>query len=245
MTLDDAFLALPNALQSIDSIGSLDDVQLLLPAIATLFGADHATFSIRNSTVPDDPKARRYITFSESLIDDYMAMRAYEFDPTAHHLRNSLVAACLSELDWSDPRARILRTQFAARGLGPCGLAMAVHGPCRLVGLISIFSSSEVEPWDGWKIQAKGMVGLVLTQLFERARQLVLVGEFNSETISKRERECLEWSARGKTINETATILGLAPTSVRHILDDARVKLGAATKSQAVSRAQELRLLSA
>jgi DNA-binding CsgD family transcriptional regulator len=245
MQVQDAQAAVEDVLIRISRLDQLDAIQNLLPDVAALFGAQHANFSIRNSTVPDDPKARSFSTFSQSLIDDYMAMRAYEFDPAAHHLRNGLMAACLSEMDWSDPRAQALRKQFAARQLGPSGLAMAVHGPCRLVGLITIFSTADVAPWAGWKMQAKGMVGLVLTQLFTTARRHVLIGDFNAETISKREKECLEWSARGKTISETAMILGLASASVRHILDDARKKLGAATKSQAVARAQELRLLNA
>jgi DNA-binding CsgD family transcriptional regulator len=245
MLLQNAETKVQDLIARIDYLHELDDIQSFLPEIADLFGAEHATFSIRNSTVPDDPKMRRFQTFSESLIDDYMAMRAYEFDPAANHLRNGVVAACLSELDWTDPRSQTLRKQFAAKNLGPSGLAMAVYGPCRLVGLISIFSSSEVAPWFGWKMEAKSMVGLVLTHMFSIARQLVLTDEFSADTLSKREKECLEWSARGKTIKETAMILGLAEASVRHILDDARLKLGAATKSQAVARAQELRLLNA
>ncbi len=76
-----------------------------------------------------------------------------------------------------------------------------------------------------------------------RVKALSTARDFAVCKLTNREAECLQWSARGKTIAETAAIIGVSNTRVRHILDDARLKLGAVTKSQAVARAQDLRLL--
>ncbi|MCA3183985.1 MULTISPECIES: response regulator transcription factor [unclassified Cupriavidus] len=55
--------------------------------------------------------------------------------------------------------------------------------------------------------------------------------------LSEREIETLSWSARGKTSAEIATILGLSKRTVDFHMDNARDKLGVATRVEAVVRA--------
>jgi DNA-binding response OmpR family regulator len=55
--------------------------------------------------------------------------------------------------------------------------------------------------------------------------------------LSEREIEALSWSARGKTSGEIATILGLSKRTVDFHIDNAREKLGVATRVEAVVRA--------
>ena len=55
--------------------------------------------------------------------------------------------------------------------------------------------------------------------------------------LSEREVEVLAWSARGKTSGEIATILGLSKRTVDFHIDNARQKLGVATRIEAVVKA--------
>jgi DNA-binding NarL/FixJ family response regulator len=55
--------------------------------------------------------------------------------------------------------------------------------------------------------------------------------------LSEREIEALSWSARGKTSGEIASILGLSKRTVDFHIDNAREKLGVATRVEAVVRA--------
>jgi len=55
--------------------------------------------------------------------------------------------------------------------------------------------------------------------------------------LSEREIETLVWSARGKTSGEIATILGLSKRTVDFHIDNAREKLGVATRIEAVVKA--------
>lgn len=55
--------------------------------------------------------------------------------------------------------------------------------------------------------------------------------------LSEREAEVLAWSARGKTSGEIATILGLSKRTIDFHMDNAREKLGVATRIEAVVRA--------
>jgi len=56
-------------------------------------------------------------------------------------------------------------------------------------------------------------------------------------SLSEREIETLLWSARGKTSAEIATILGLSKRTVDFHIDNAREKLGVATRIEAVVKA--------
>jgi DNA-binding response OmpR family regulator len=61
--------------------------------------------------------------------------------------------------------------------------------------------------------------------------------------LTDRESEALTWAARGKTSSEIATILGLTKRTVDFHIDNAREKLGAATRVEAAIKAATGRLI--
>ena len=61
--------------------------------------------------------------------------------------------------------------------------------------------------------------------------------------LNDREVETLTWAARGKTSAEIAQILGLTKRTVDFHIDNARIKLGAATRVEAAIKAATVRLI--
>jgi DNA-binding NarL/FixJ family response regulator len=61
--------------------------------------------------------------------------------------------------------------------------------------------------------------------------------------LNERETETLTWAARGKTSLEIAQILGLSKRTVDFHIDNARSKLGATTRVEAVTKAASGRLI--
>src|SRR6516164_585909 len=61
--------------------------------------------------------------------------------------------------------------------------------------------------------------------------------------LNDREVETLTWAARGKTSAEIAQILGLSKRTVDFHIDNAREKLGAATRVEAAIKAATTRLI--
>jgi DNA-binding response OmpR family regulator len=61
--------------------------------------------------------------------------------------------------------------------------------------------------------------------------------------LSEREVETLTWSARGKTSAEIAQILGMAKRTADFHIDNARRKLGVATRTEAVTKAAKAKLI--
>jgi len=81
-------------------------------------------------------------------------------------------------------------------------------------------------------IIAARLAGVARTELWPKAIRL-----------NDREIECLTWAARGKTSTEIAQILDLTKRTVDFHIDNARVKLGAATRVEAAIKAATVRLI--
>ncbi|MDH6263878.1 MULTISPECIES: response regulator [unclassified Bradyrhizobium] len=78
------------------------------------------------------------------------------------------------------------------------------------------------------------LVSIINARLAHVARTDVWVKEVN---LNHREIETLTWVARGKTSAEIAKILGLSKRTVDFHIDNARIKLGVATRTQAAIKA--------
>jgi DNA-binding CsgD family transcriptional regulator len=57
----------------------------------------------------------------------------------------------------------------------------------------------------------------------------------SSSKLSERELECIRWVAAGKTDWEIGMILGLSSSTARFHIENARRKLDASTRAQAVA----------
>ena len=65
----------------------------------------------------------------------------------------------------------------------------------------------------------------------------------NAPTLTPRQRDVLEWTARGKTTPEIALILDISPHTVDHYAQAAMERLGAVNRTQAVAEAVRQRLI--
>lgn len=75
------------------------------------------------------------------------------------------------------------------------------------------------------------------------ARQLVAEVPLVDPVLGHRERQCLAWAARGKTVSESALLLGISPRTVAFHLENAKRKLDATSIAQCVAEAIRRRLL--
>jgi DNA-binding CsgD family transcriptional regulator len=66
--------------------------------------------------------------------------------------------------------------------------------------------------------------------------QDLLSGKTPRSPLSPREAECLRWIAEGKTDVEVGQILQISPRTVRFHINNAKAKLGVATRIQAVAK---------
>ncbi len=68
--------------------------------------------------------------------------------------------------------------------------------------------------------------------------------QHSGSELTQRERQCLAWTAQGKTVAEIAVLVAIAPRTVVFHLENARRKLGAVSIAQCVAIALRRGLLS-
>ena len=126
--------------------------------------------------------------------------------------------------------------------LGEAGIADALcatsYGTKGVIASLHLgFGEREIDPKTARAVQ---MAGLMLTE-----RLMEFAGGLDDDLpeLTARERDCLAYVADGKRDREVAVILGVSEATVRFHVDNARRKLGVASRAEAVARLANLRLL--
>lgn len=80
-------------------------------------------------------------------------------------------------------------------------------------------------------------LGYFATHAYERLARVADTALAEQSNLTVREKECIVWTAEGKTSAETAMILGLSENTVNHYLASAAGKLGTVNRAHTVARA--------
>ncbi len=113
----------------------------------------------------------------------------------------------------------------------PDGIGAPVHGPDGYVGVTSL----AFERLHQLPAEEQAAIGLAATVLHHRMCNLTPRKARKTPKLSSRERDCLALVAEGKSDWEISEILGLAETTVMTHVLNARRKLGAKSRAQAVA----------
>jgi DNA-binding CsgD family transcriptional regulator len=79
------------------------------------------------------------------------------------------------------------------------------------------------------------ILGAAAHAAYDRFCEL-LNAKHDTSPLTRRESDCLAWVAQGKTDQETGIILGISARTVRFHIENAKKKLGVATRIQAVTK---------
>lgn len=136
---------------------------------------------------------------------------------------------------WSDADLRTDRERELARVLAelniPDGIGAPVHGPGGYLGVTSI----AFERLDQIPPEEQTAIGIACTVLHHRMRTLTSSELIEPPRLTHRERDCLALIAQGNSDWEISEILGIAATTVLTHVQNARRKLGARSRAQAVA----------
>jgi LuxR family quorum sensing-dependent transcriptional regulator len=117
------------------------------------------------------------------------------------------------------------------------GLCATSYAPGRMIASLHLgFGDRSFTADDALAMQ---LAGLLLT---EKILSLTAPPAGAEARLTAREADCLSWAAEGKSDWEISVILGLSESTVRFHSANARVKLGAANRTQAAARFAVLRL---
>lgn len=182
--------------------------------------------------------------FSGQWLNRYVEHGYFKVDPLIRHAQRSTLPAIWTDKVFHDDESHEFWEEAQAFGL-LAGMSFAVREQTGVTGIFSLARDQHLD------LQAQELAALIgRAQLFASVlHQAVLRLELpkflkeSHSSLTGRERECLKWSADGKTAWEIGQILGIAErTAVFHI-NNIIQKLGAANKTQAIVRAVALNLV--
>ncbi|WP_296598539.1 helix-turn-helix transcriptional regulator [Phenylobacterium sp.] len=163
----------------------------------------------------------------------------FENNPLLEPIRGGMTRYRFS--DFAPRREAAYGAYWEAMGEARIGDAVCAtsYGRGRAIASLHLgFHDPDLAPEEAFAAQ---MAGLMLT---ERLIGFALENPADDEVrLTERERDTLAWVAEGKSDWEISVILGLSETTVRFHVDNARRKLGAVNRAQAVARLVAARLL--
>jgi LuxR family transcriptional regulator, quorum-sensing system regulator SdiA len=196
----------------------------------------------------------RYISKKLHAFDKlYESKEYYRFDPVYQLCLTTTLPVAWTYRDRSNPlpNAHVQLTGIQAQLASACcrlglanGITVPLHGPGGQLAAVSFLSEFEAQDFLAAVDRHYDALFLIAHHFHAAvAGMLEQAGSAPRTSLSQRELDCLRLVAQGKTNEMIGAMLGLAEITVRFHLSNARVKLGACNRSNAVAKATELGLL--
>ncbi len=177
--------------------------------------------------------------YPQAWIDRYVEANYIAIDPVVVRAPFARVAYSWDQLDNLNERQRLFFAEAAEAGLRQ-GVSVPLHGPNGELFLVSAASSRA----GNVASRHVAAVQLLATQFHSAYVGLVRADDAPPVHLTDRERECLLWSARGKSSWDIGTILKISENTVNFHIKNATAKLGVANRLMAIVKAIRLGLVS-
>lgn len=218
------------------------DVPALLSRVGHLYGLKTIAYFGSNIHRRSTDEPYLAVTYSQEWIEHYKVQRYVEIDPVI-----KLGFQRLLPVDWQEferPKGNIRQFfgEAAEFGLGQHGLSVPVHGVSGDRAILTITSDAADREWRKERCYYMRDFQVLASHIHEMVLRIE-GAQADPVHLTRREEQCLGWTAQGKTVWECARILGLSPHTVKEHLARARNKLNATNNTHAVFRAAALGLL--
>lgn len=227
-----------NIISDLNSAKDAQEICRRLIQVTSAFGLDRLVAGTQPDPRASTKKQMEHVILSgwpEGWMERYAANKYARIDPIVRHVKSSLNPFHWQEasagLEKADPGS-LFMNEAREFGLG-AGIAIPLVTMDGTMALVSLGGERpEIPPL------AMGMLSLVSTYAIARALHLgAVMPRSGSENLTRRETECIRWAAEGKSEWEISMILGISEhTSEKHLLN-AKSKLGAVNRVQAVAEA--------
>ena len=189
------------------------------------------------------PRPALVVTCPSDWVDHYRARRYQEIDPCLLQAPARLKPYSWAELAADERLSAKQRTLFSEAGeagLGN-GVCIPIHGPAGESYVVSLCGAGTASD----TAAHLGALQILATQLQLAYTALAREGRVRPPVqLTDRERECLTWTARGKSAWSISQILSLSEHTVQFHIKGAMKKTGAGNRVQAVVTAIRLGLIS-
>ncbi len=193
------------------------------------------------------PMSRFLSSYPDEWIQHYRRMD-YEFvDPVFNRAATSVLPfrwdELMSEMVATDRRRRLISESIEV-GVAPVGLTVPLHGPesgiaaLHMCGRLGQTEMDEI--WHRHRFSLASVAALTHEAILRLASNRA---GLTTVELTDRERECLTWTSRGKSVAEISEILAISSATVKFHLRNASEKLDTYSKHHASVRAVVLGLV--
>ena len=220
----------------LEAVSSMNDGHAMLKSFVAEYGLTNAAYLGIN--IPGLTEQKHYIavTYSDEWVHHYCGNNYFEVDPVLPAAMRSLMPLDWAQIQVADRRVLQFFGEAQDFGVGRHGLSFPIRGRYGETALFSITQDCTNREWAALRkhhMRDFQTLAFCFHELVLRAESRFI----KPMILSRRERECLYWAARGKTFGEIATILDLSERTVKFYLDIARHKLQATNITEAVAKA--------
>ena len=201
---------------------------------AVAYGALTYTEAVR---LPAHPPPAVAMNFPREWCDHYFERKYYQIDPVVRRaatFSGPFVWDQLADQCRLQPGERLVLAEAREAGLKH-GISVPLFGPSGRVSVVSFASRcGDVDP-----LRRMSHLNALAWQFHIAFAQIAQPSEQSTTTIelSRRERECLQWTAEGKSSWDIGIILKISDNTVNYHLKNAMRKFGTTNRTVAVVKA--------
>jgi DNA-binding CsgD family transcriptional regulator len=203
-----------------------------------LYGLENVAYLGVNLPTKTNQNFYVHNTYSKDWAHRYETQEYVSIDPIVR-----LGMGSIMPIDWSDvgklsPAQSKIFGEAREFKVGAQGLTFPLHGLHGETAIFSVTADFSKAEWSNFK-RAHLREMRIIGDFFHQRILSESLGEEaeKSPPLTERERECLKWSAEGKTYEDTGMLLGISARTVRFFLENARHKLGSLNTTHAVASA--------
>lgn len=234
-----------DALENIQGSNALEDIKTALVDIRERLDCNHILYAIK---IPNSfTRSANLIVsdYPEKWMERYAECGYVNIDPVARHCFTSQAPYSWNGFkEQNDFAVRAFASEARDFGLYD-GISVGMPRFDGESGLISMAVDHHLAPDTFTAKYITLCINSLQPYIHERIRILTRSSGVNTESIqlTEREKDCLLWTAEGKTAQEIATILTISEATVVFHLKNAVKKLHVTNRSQAVAKAVLLGLI--
>jgi len=238
---------LDHLVETLREARSLDELRSDFAAFLGDFG--FSVFTYAGLRFPSRIVEKRPVlsNYPENWVSHYETAHYEGIDPILPAAARNLVPILWNDLLKRNDIDKLQRKIFEeAKAIGLChGITIPVHGQMGDFAFVSV--ASDLKDAEFRKVVSTYLHDIHIASLYYhdaiRSTLTQPAHQDDNVRLANRERECLLWTARGKTAWETSEIMAISANTVNFYLKNAMKKLGVFNKNHAVVRAIMLYLI--
>ena len=216
---------------------TVDELAQLIREMRSGYGLENIVYHALY--VPEVPSFHPLLilTYDPDWVERYKLRDYFQIDPIVTYGTKSFLPLDWSDVDHESNNAKSFFLEAERYCVGRQGVTLPIRGPGGERALFTITSNTSESEWGRNRLLYMKEFQLIAHYFHERAIEIsrYRTAERNC-SLSRREMECLKFTARGLVPKQIGGVLGISDSAVRMHLRSSCHKLGCASTDQAIAK---------